>query len=123
MMEDIASVYANFPMVPCTSCKYCMPCPYGIDIPSIFQHYNRCLNEGNIIDDTNFDEASSSEKHEYRKARRAFLIGYDRSVPKLRQADHCIGCNKCMAHCPQGIEIPKEMQRINDYVEHLKTQA
>ena len=43
----------------------------------------------------------------YRKARRAYLIGYDRSVPKLRQADHCTSCNQCNPHCPQGIDIPK----------------
>lgn len=57
-----------------------------------------------------------------KEARRAYLIGYDRSVPKLRQADHCIGCNQCSPHCPQRIDIPKQMQRINSYVEELKAE-
>ncbi|MBQ2550372.1 MAG: 4Fe-4S dicluster domain-containing protein, partial [Bacteroidales bacterium] len=56
----------------------------------------------------------------YKKARRVFLIGYDRSVPKLRQAAHCINCGQCMPHCPQGIKIPEELGRIDAYVEKLK---
>ena len=56
----------------------------------------------------------------YRKARRAFLVGYDRSVPKLRQASHCIGCNQCVPHCPQNIRIPQELHRIDLFAEHLK---
>lgn len=88
-----------------------MPCPYGIDIPAILLHYNKCINEGNML---------RSGQEDYRRARRAFLVGYDRSVPKLRQASHCIGCNQCSPDCPQGIDIPKEMQRIDHFVERLK---
>ncbi|MDE5651275.1 MAG: 4Fe-4S dicluster domain-containing protein, partial [Duncaniella sp.] len=62
----------------------------------------------------------SRQAENYRKARQAFLVGYDRSVPKLRQADHCINCNQCRPHCPQAINIPKELNRINDFVEQLK---
>ncbi len=57
---------------------------------------------------------------QYRRARQAFLIGYDRSVPRLRQANHCIGCRKCVDHCPQNIDIPSQMQRIDNFVEQLK---
>lgn len=63
---------------------------------------------------------ASSRSSEYRKARRAFLIGYDRSVPRLRQANHCIGCRQCVHHCPQNIDIPARMQRIDNFVEQLK---
>ena len=41
-------------------------------------------------------------------------------TPKLRQASHCIGCNQCVAHCPQNIDIPKELHRIDQFVEQLK---
>ncbi|MBP5548692.1 MAG: aldo/keto reductase [Bacteroidales bacterium] len=118
LLEEIADVYANFKTVPCTGCKYCMPCPWGIDIPSVFAHYNKCLNEGNVLTGDNLDD--SEQRREYRRARRAFLVGYDRAVPSFRQADHCIGCGHCIAECPQGIDIPRQMQRINDYVERLK---
>ena len=84
----------------------------GLDIPGILLHFNKCINEGNM--------PSSAQDAGYRKARRAFLVGYDRSVPRLRQADHCIGCNQCVHHCPQNIRIPEEMQRIDRFVEDLK---
>lgn len=112
LLEDTAQMILRYPSVPCTACQYCMPCPYGIDIPGIFAHYNKCINEGNV--------PSSSQDENYRKARRAFLVGYDRSVPRLRQASHCIGCHQCEPHCPQSIKIPDEMQRIDRFVEQLK---
>ncbi|MBW9201872.1 hypothetical protein EVD33_02770 [Bacteroidales bacterium SW292] len=42
------------------------------------------------------------------------------SLGSLRQANHCIGCAQCNPHCPQGIDIPREMQRIDAFVERLK---
>jgi predicted aldo/keto reductase-like oxidoreductase len=110
--NEIANLYHSYPTIPCNDCKYCMPCPYGLDIPAIFVHYNKCVNHGNIPE--------SQQAANYEKARRAFLIGYDRSVPKLRQADHCIGCNQCNSHCPQRINIPRELTRIDQFVEKLK---
>ena len=112
LLENTAQEMLRYPSVPCTSCEYCMPCPYGINIPGVFSHYNKCINEGNM--------PSTSHDDNYRKARRAFLVGYDRSVPRLRQASHCIGCNQCTPHCPQSIDIPSELHRIDDYVEKMK---
>lgn len=107
-----ADLMMQYPTIPCNDCKYCMPCPYGIDIPAVLLHYNKCVNEGNVPED--------AQAENYRQARRAFLVGYDRSVPRLRQASHCIGCNQCSIHCPQTIDIPKELTRIDNYVEELK---
>ncbi len=112
LLYDTATKMIEYPLIACTSCQYCMPCPYGIDIPSVFQHYNRCVCEDNY--------PSDNQDINYTKARRAFLIGYDRSVPKLRQANHCIGCDQCSHHCPQAIKIPQELMRIDNYVERLK---
>jgi predicted aldo/keto reductase-like oxidoreductase len=109
---DTAKLIEQYPTIPCNDCKYCMPCPYGIDIPAILLHYNKCVNEGNVPE--------SRQDENYRKARRAFLVGYDRSVPKLRQADHCIGCKQCNHHCPQRINIPKELHKIDAFIEKLK---
>lgn len=114
-LYDTADLMMEYPTIPCNDCKYCMPCPYGIDIPAILIHYNKCVNEGNVPE--------SSQDENYRKARRAFLVGYDRSVPKLRQADHCTGCNQCSPHCPQTIDIPKELHRIDKFVEQLKQET
>ena len=110
--KDVAERIVGLQTIPCNDCKYCMPCPYGIDIPGIFVHYNKCKNEG-TLPRLKMDE-------EYWKLRRNYLIGLDRAVPKMRQADHCIGCGQCEPHCPQNIRIPRELHKINDFVESLK---
>ena len=114
-LMETADIMKQYPTVPCNDCKYCMPCPYGIDIPANLLHYNKCVNEDHI--------PTSTQSPNYAKARRAFLVSLDRSVPKLRQANHCIGCNQCAPHCPQGIDIPGELHRIDAYVERLKQQS
>jgi hypothetical protein len=110
--KEVAERIVGLQTIPCNDCKYCMPCPYGIDIPGIFVHYNKCKNEG-TLPRLKMDE-------EYWKLRRNYLIGLDRAVPKMRQADHCIGCGQCEPHCPQNIRIPRELHKISDFVESLK---
>lgn len=112
-LMKIAEEYVELKTVPCTSCNYCMPCPYGLNIPIIFSYYNHCVTEGKM-------PTGSREAKEYWEARKRFLIGYDRNVPSLRQASHCIGCKQCVSHCPQNIDIPEELHRIDDFVEQLK---
>lgn len=112
-LMGVASDIVDLKNIPCTGCRYCMPCPYGLNIPAIFAHYNKCINEGNFPN-------HGPEDPDYKRARRAFLIGYDRSVPKLRQASHCIACGQCVSHCPQRIAIPAQMRKIDKFVEKLK---
>ncbi len=111
-LETIADKLVALQTIPCNDCKYCMPCPYGINIPAIFVHYNKCIKEGNLV--------RNEQDNAYKRARRAFLVGYDRSVPKLRQAQMCIGCGQCEGHCPQRIRIPQELAKIDEFVEKLK---
>ncbi len=115
LLADVAKLYVAENTIACNDCKYCMPCPFGIDIPAILLHYNKCIIEDNIPADK-MDE-------KYAKQRRAFLVGYDRSVPKLRQADLCIGCKECNIHCPQNIDIPKEIHKISAFVDNLKREG
>lgn len=111
-LHETAKVIAGYPTVACNECQYCMPCPYGLDIPAIFAHYNKCVNQGQVPD--------SPEAANYNEARKAFLVGYDRAVPKLRQASHCVGCGECTHHCPQKIDIPAEMTRIDIIADSLR---
>ena len=111
-LEEMARRMMEYPTVNCTDCKYCMPCPWGIDIPGIFKHYNNSVTEGTY--------AQSREQKNYRKLKKAYLTSYNKAIPTVRQADHCIICGECVKHCPQSIPIPKELKRIADYVEKLK---
>ena len=111
-LEEMVFKMKAYPTVNCTDCKYCMPCPWGIDIPGIFKHYNTAVQEGRY--------PQTQEQKDYQKLKRAYLVSYDRAIPTLRQADHRIGCKECLSHCPQSIPIPTELRRINRFVEKLK---
>ena len=112
VLQRVATMMLQYPMIDCNTCDYCMPCPYGLDIPTIFAHYNKMVNNGSIVTDK-MDPT-------YVKARRDFLVGLSRKVPETRQAGRCVNCNECLSHCPQSINIPQEMARIHAYTEELR---
>lgn len=101
VLEEAAKAFISDSSVACNTCNYCMPCPYGLDIPGIFSLYNAAM--------------SKKEPDE-----QAFLREYERTIPYLRRANHCTGCGVCVSHCPQSVDIPKEMRRIDELVESLK---
>ena len=110
---SVAEQFIKLKTVPCTACNYCMPCPYGLNIPAVFAYYNESITQGKM-------PTGNREAKAFWEARKRFLIGYDRNIPAMRQASHCIGCNQCTEHCPQEIDIPAELHRIDEYVEQLK---
>ena len=84
--------------VPCTGCGYCMPCPKDVDIPGTFAAYNRRYTEGKF-----------SGFREY------FMCTLVRK--NHTSASNCIGCGKCEKHCPQGIQIRKELENARKELE------
>ena len=80
--------------VGCTACRYCMPCPKGVDIPGIFRCYNTMYTEGK------------------REGRFQFAqtVGMTR---KPAFATQCVGCGKCESHCPQSIPIREKLKEAD----------
>ncbi|WP_296558657.1 aldo/keto reductase [uncultured Acetobacterium sp.] len=82
--------------VNCTNCRYCMPCPSGVDIPGHFSLYNNAY-----LFDT-LEKAKSL---------------YATMFPKDAKASNCVECRKCEAHCPQNIAIIQELKNVREALE------
>ena len=115
VLKNALSVFVTAENIRCTTCGYCMPCPYGVDIPAVFRHHNNCLDDEQV--------PKGERDAQYAQARRAYLVNLARQVPELRTAARCTGCDKCVKLCPQFIDIPGEMARLGSFVEQLKTQG
>ncbi len=112
-LERAARAFLADDSIPCTSCDYCMPCPYGLDIPGIFSCWNAAsASEIGLPDDP--------RDPNYAEIRRKFLIDYERAIPKLRRAERCTGCARCTSHCPQSIDIPAMIRKVDAFVEKLR---
>ncbi len=93
IVDDVKAIYRDLMKVPCTGCNYCMPCPFGVDIPGTFMDYN----------DKFFFGGRQSQIQYIGKSIGALGM-------KKSGADLCTDCGKCEKHCPQTIEIRKELK-------------
>ena len=103
-MLTVADLYKSKGQIPCTACRYCMPCPAGVDIPGNFKVFNSA-SEALL--------ATDAPKKDVINKRQAFLKLYKEQDEGIR-ADKCVSCNACLPKCPQHISIPQHMQRIRD---------
>ncbi len=95
LIDQVNQEYRKLIPIPCTDCKYCLPCPNGVDIPYNFTVYNN----GSIY-----------EKEDPRQARgwywhMANAKGFEGEYHCRGRADQCNGCRACEEQCPQHIPI------------------
>ena len=106
LLAEIADQMAGFPTVPCTTCAYCMPCPYGVDIPGNFAYYNEAVNEHVL-------PLPDKQSSDYVTRKQQFADGLRKALPNTESwARSCVDCEECLSKCPQQIRIPNQMARI-----------
>ena len=108
----LADLYNSSKHIPCTACRYCMPCPRGVEIPSVFGVYNA------LSDELMLPDPKNKKDKEYKEKRKTFLKRYA-TLAKDTDASACVACNACLPKCPQRIRIPDQMRRIHRLVKDL----
>lgn len=95
LIDKVKRIIKEKEKVGCTGCRYCMPCPQGVDIPGTFYNWNLMYIEGK----------KNSVRFEY-----ARNIGMQKE-PAF--ASQCISCGKCEQHCPQHISIRAMLKKAD----------
>jgi len=91
MLQNVVKAINSRMKVGCTGCGYCMPCPKGVDIPGTFSAYNRRYCDSKFYGLVDYAICTALRKDS-------------------TAASNCIECGKCESHCPQHIEIRKELK-------------
>ncbi|WP_406656016.1 aldo/keto reductase [Methanolobus sp. ZRKC2] len=97
LVSRVAEKYGELMKIGCTGCRYCMPCPEGVDIPSCFEMYNNLQMFG-----------SDDMLMLMYAARLGGILG----GPEKSFASQCIQCGKCLDACPQHIAIPDMLEDV-----------
>lgn len=95
LVDRVSEAYRSLSPIPCTDCKYCMPCPSGVTIPRIFSIYNSYKMYGN-------EEGAKRSYNQFTK-------------PEDR-ADRCVECGQCEEACPQQIEIIDWLKKAHAFL-------
>ena len=98
MLREVVKTLNAKMKVGCTGCGYCMPCPKGVDIPGTFAAYNRRYQEGKFGALKEYAMCTAARKNS-------------------SAASNCVGCGKCEKHCPQGIQIRKQLKAAQKELE------
>ncbi len=95
---EVAKIIQSQGAINCTACRYCMEvCPRGINIPAIFGLYNV-----------------------YKTNNNGFMFGVNYNALKDNEkADKCINCHLCSKNCPQGLDIPALLKKVESTVERV----
>lgn len=99
LFENVRNAINEKIKVPCTGCGYCMPCPFGVDIPGCFRCYN-----------VRYTDNFYTALREY--------VMCTTLKAKRSNASLCKKCGKCEEHCPQGIKIRDELDMVKRKMEN-----
>ena len=97
IIEHAKKAYRNADTILCTNCRYCLPCPFDVNIPRNFSIYNN---------------------YRLRQDTKEFLDAYN-ELETDKKASNCKTCNTCVTKCPQSLEIPKLLGKISSSIERL----
>jgi predicted aldo/keto reductase-like oxidoreductase len=100
LIDRVRDAYRELTPIPCTDCRYCMPCPNKVAIPHAFRLYN---------------EAVMYNDHE---RSRWF---YANHTPADRRGDQCVGCGQCEEACPQQIGIIDWLKAAHEFLRQAQT--
>jgi len=95
--NNVKKVYDELIQIPCTQCRYCMPCPAHVNIPTCFEAYNA--------------------KYIFKKNTQYTFRVSGIMGGKPGYASNCISCGACISKCPQKINIPLELKKVSDELE------
>ncbi len=98
LLKEVVAAINEKMKVPCTGCRYCMPCPKNVDIPGTFSAYNKKYSDGMFTALKEYVMCTAMRKDS-------------------TAASNCIGCGKCEQHCPQNIQIRKELKNAKKELE------
>jgi predicted aldo/keto reductase-like oxidoreductase len=93
LVRKVKERYESKTKVDCTSCEYCMPCPNGVSIPSIFSIWN----DSSIFGMTD-----------------GHLNRYNKLISDEKDASRCIECGECETACPQSIDIIDKLKEADE---------
>jgi len=103
-IDQLTEIYRKKILIPCTACQYCMPCPFGVNIPQNFAIVNNVSTESNFI------------FRQWLKMGYRHLTGKKNKLNKDKpngNATICTDCGVCIEKCPQEIQIPTELKKVN----------
>ena len=93
LIDRVRATLDGLSPIDCTQCEYCLPCPQGVNIPRVFEYYNRVAV---------YDDLPGVRK------------SYTRFFDEEQKAGNCIQCGECVPKCPQSIPISDWMPVIEE---------
>ena len=97
LVERVRDTYRSMGPIDCTGCRYCMPCPNGVDIPRIFGWYNEAV------------------IHNSPQRLRMYYKDPNMMIPE-EGAENCIKCEICVEKCPQNLRIPELLEKSHAFL-------